>query len=304
MASDRDLLSAGATMALDSFTGELVTELAGAGLPSLVLKGPAVARLLYQTGGLRFHDDVDLLVRQDDLPEIRLVLSGRGFDHAADAESGEVWARAKDGVVVDLHTSLVGIAASAEKAWNVLSKQQSELVLGSAVAHTLTPAGIALHVALHAAQHGIGTGRSLADLDRALAKFDRETWTDAASLARELEAAGAMAIGLGLLPQGASLAAELDLPDDRSTVLALRAATAPLTAIGFYRLFRTPGLRAKGALLRRELFPKPAFMRQMYSVARRGRVGLLAAYAWRPVWLLVHAGPALVALRRARRAGR
>jgi hypothetical protein len=304
MASDRDLLNAGATMALDSFTAELVTELGASGLASIVLKGPAVARLLYQTGELRFHDDVDLLVRKADLPEIRRVLRGRGFDHAADAESGEVWARARDGVVVDLHTNLVGIAASTEEAWDVLSRHQSDLVLGSALARTLTPAGIALHVALHAAQHGAGTGRSLRDLDRALAAFDRQTWTAAAALARELEAAGAMAIGLRLLPQGASLAAELDLPDDSSTILALRAGTAPLTALGFYRLLVTPGIRGKAALLGRELFPEPAFMRQMYAVARHGRVGLLAAYAWRPVWLLLHAGPALAAIKRARRTGR
>jgi hypothetical protein len=304
MESDRDLLNVGATIVLDSFTGDLVEELEAAGLPAIVLKGPAVARLLYRDGTLRFHDDVDLLVRDADLPKIRTVLVAGGFNLAAEAESGEVWARTADGIVVDLHTTLIGIGAPKDKVWNVLSSDRAILDLGSHAVQTLTPAGIALHVALHAAQHGAGTGRSLADLDRALAVFDRPTWREAAALARELEADVPMGTGLRLLPDGEVLAEELGLSDEQSALLALRASTAPVGAMGLYRLFEARGIREKGALLRRELVPQPAFMRQMYPIARRGPVGLLASYAWRPIWLLAHALPAIVALVRARRMSR
>jgi hypothetical protein len=301
MAPDRDLLNVGATIALDAFTGELVDELGSAGFPSIVLKGPAIASLLYQDGTLRFHDDIDLLVRQSDLASIGTLLEERGFERAAEADSGDVWARADDGIVVDLHTTFVGVDAPSADVWNVLSKEWLELELGPHVVRTLAPAGIALHVSLHAAQHGVGTGRSLADLDRALLTFDRPTWQDAAALARDLRAEPAMSAGLRLRPAGAELAAELGLATEQTAVLRLRASTAPVTAMGIHRLFETPGIRGKLSLLAEELAPAPAFMKQMYPVARRGPVGLLASYVWRPLWLLAHAPTALGALRRARR---
>jgi hypothetical protein len=48
-------------------------------------------------------------------------------------------------------------------------------------------------------------------------------------------------------------------------------------------------------------FPPPAFMRAWSPLARRGALGLALAYAWRPVWLVVHSGAAVRAWRRARR---
>lgn len=304
MAQDRELLNLGATLALDAYTGELVDALRNAGFPSLVLKGPAIVQLLYEDGALRFHDDIDLLVRADDLAPIGAFLASQGFERAADAESGAVWARAGDGIVVDLHTTLVGIAATSGEVWTALSRESSELELGSRVVQTLAPPAIAFHVSLHAAQHGAATGRSLADLERALSLLDRRTWNGAAALARALAAEPAMAAGLRLRPQGAALAGELGLAGEGSIPLALRAATAPDTAMGIYRLVSTPGVRGKAALLGRELLPAPAFMRQMYPVARRGRPGLVASYLWRPFALLGHAGPGLLALHRARRRAR
>jgi hypothetical protein len=63
----------------------------------------------------------------------------------------------------------------------------------------------------------------------------------------------------------------------------------------------THGVRAKAMCLAHELVPSPAGMRYWTPLARRGWVGLTAAYLWRPIYLLVHAPAALVAWRRAHR---
>jgi hypothetical protein len=48
-----------------------------------------------------------------------------------------------------------------------------------------------------------------------------------------------------------------------------------------------------------------SFIRAWSPLARRGRVGLAVAYAYRPLWVLWRVGPAVWALARARKqAGR
>lgn len=55
------LLRAGATLALDALTAELLEGLRAVGVEAIVLKGPALARRLYAGEG-RTHEDIDLLV--------------------------------------------------------------------------------------------------------------------------------------------------------------------------------------------------------------------------------------------------
>src|SRR5207244_10725591 len=68
------------------------------------------------------------------------------------------------------------------------------------------------------------------------------------------------------------------------------------------RLSRTPGVPGKLALLKQEAFPGADFMRTRSDLARRGSVGLAAAYALRLVKLTWQVPRAHLALRRARRA--
>jgi hypothetical protein len=138
------------------------------------------------------------------------------------------------------------------------------------------------------------------DLELALEHLPDELWTEAAAVAAELDATAGFATGLRMLPSGRELAERLGIESTGSVDSLLRVAQVPL-AHGFEELATTPGLRAKLAVLRGELFPNPAFMRWWSPLASRGRLGLAAAYAWRPFYLALKAGPGFVAWRRARR---
>lgn len=290
-------------LVLESAAVEVSDALAAAGVRSIVLKGPAVARWLYDDDPTRSYVDVDLLVSPASLPRAGSTLKGLSFRRAHGSAHAEVWGRSSDGVVIDLHSSLVGVAAGSV-AWDTLAEATEPLEVGGGTLDVLTGPAKALHVVLHAAQHGIGDERSVADLERALSRVEEREWDEAAALARRLGAEGAFASGLRLTPVGREEAARLGLPEGRSLETAVRAAGAPPGVLGLYRFAKTPGVRARARLLRDEVFPAPGFLRAVSPLARRGRVGLAVAYAWRPFWLVSRLWPAVRTWRRARRSFR
>lgn len=298
-ASKTQLLELGATLVLDSLTANIVGELERRGVRAIVLKGPALGRLYGDTP--RTHEDIDLLVPPSALTTAERVLRGAGFEFAAESLHARAWIREADGVTVDLHRTLAGIGASHERTWEVLGGHAVEIPVGGSALEALDPAGIALHAALHAAQHGARAGKAAEDLRRAVDQLDDDTWLTAVGMARELDALPALAAGLRMLPPGQLLAERLQLPTQSRVDLALGVGSPPVTSRGLYRLATTHGLRGKLALISAELAPPPTFMRAVYPIARRGRLGLAAGYAWRPLWLLWHAVPALRALHRARK---
>jgi hypothetical protein len=141
----------------------------------------------------------------------------------------------------------------------------------------------------------------LQDLARAVARFDDEVWEEAALLAERLEATAALAAGLRLDPGGSELADRLGLPTDLPFETVLTARHPRRGAVGLYRLATTPGVGPKARLVWRKLVPSPALMRSISPLARRGRLGFAAAYAWRPFLVLWRTGFALRALWLARR---
>jgi len=165
-------------------------------------------------------------------------------------------------------------------------------------------AGRALHVVLHAAYHGARSRKPVEDLERALARTDDEAWRAACELAREIDATDAFAAGLRLLPRGRAVADRLGLSGPRSVEVALKAGADPPLAASFEWLAATRGLRAKARLCRRLLAPSPAWVRQTYPFARRGRRALGAAYLLRLTRIPRYGAQAFIAWRRARRAVR
>jgi putative nucleotidyltransferase-like protein len=293
-----------AGLAVDAVAADVISAFRQAGIRPILLRGPALARLLYDDR-VRAYGDIDLLVSLDDVAKAEGVLSELGFtpspnivhfqrDHAA------TWRRA-DRVDVDLHHTLVGVGGSPSDVWSALSSRIESMAVGGIEVEVLSPAASAMQIALHAAQHGVEVQRPMRDLERALTRLPDETWDTAASLARTLDATAAFATGLRLLPPGERIAARLGLPQEQSAEIALRARTPPPVSRGIMRLGKTRGLRAKTKLLARELVPERVFLRRQSALARRGRVGLAAAYVYRPFWLLWHVVPAVRAWRRAQR---
>lgn len=299
------------TIAVDLATATVVRRLSAAGVRSILLKGPALASLLHDRGELRVYVDVDLLVRPVDERRAGDVLHELGFEQLVGDEAlgghrrlhAHEWRR-DDGPSVDLHRTLPGSRADAEKVVAVLAAQTQVITVAGEEMEALAPPALALQVALHAAHHGPLAPRALDDLERGAARVPLATWRAAAALAERIDAIPALAAGLRLRPAGAAVADRLMLPRGGPVDVALRAGGAPPLAVGIDWLLQTPGSRAKLALVARTALPAPGALRLWRPLARRGAPGLAAAYVSHPFWLARHAVPSVLAVRRARRATR
>jgi hypothetical protein len=299
-----ELLRLGGRLKLDAAAAEVVRGLEKKGISAVLLKGSALAERLYDASEVRPQDDIDLLVSPADLARAGQVLRESGFAYAADDEYAQDWIRAADGVTVDIHTTFLGIRAGPEATWEAFSVHTRATTVGGVEMPVFDDAALALHVALHAAQHGPKGDKALEDLRRAVLRLDFEHWQEAARLAETLAALPALGAGLRLVPKGAAIAGRLGLAAESPADVTLRASSPPPTTLGVQRLFATPGAGRKLRFLVREVAPPVPFMRAVYPVARRGPGGLVAAYAWRQLWLVWHAIPALRAWRRAERTSR
>ncbi len=292
---------AGLVLRIDAITAEVVGALKAAGVRPILLKGPAVARWLYDEVGDRQYADTDLLVARDALARAEQVLSELGFTPAQRGWLGKSreWRRGTD--MVDLHSSLFGIEASDTTAWTLLSSEVAAMEVGGTEVHVLAPAARALHLATHAAQHEAGFAKPQRDLERALAVLPPETWSAAADLAQKLGATGTFVGGLRRA-DGERLLHDLGLSDAASSPAAfLLASDPPPGALGLSQLAAATSMRGKLEVLARGVVPRPQYMRREYDLARRGSRGLAAAYIVRIALLAWHLPDGLLAWRRARR---
>ena len=306
------LAAAARTLAVDALSAEAIAALRDAGVRSILLKGPALARWLYDDGALREYDDCDLLVDPRDADLAGRTLARLGFApllERSDAYTSamapthaECWTRgAHNEEVVDLHVCLFGAHADNESLWDELSDGTEPVVVAGVSAEVLDAPRRAVVVALHAAANGGGGRRSLEDLRRALALASEELWHEAASIAARIGALESFAAGLRLLPDGRDVAAWLGLQPPASPEVILHASSAPDGAMFLERLRSAPRGRARRRLLARGIVPPASYMRARSQLARRGPLGLVLAYVARVLTRVATAGTAVRALRTARR---
>ncbi len=288
--------------ALDATAVTVIGAFERAGVGAILLKGPALARLLYTEGETRGYSDVDLIVDPAKVGAARAALVALGFTEV----SRELGVEDVGGVVhaetwvgpdpaghetVDLHLRLPGTGAPPAAVWAALEQHRTELELSGCAIAVLDRAGLAFHVATHAAQHGPEVSKPLTDLETALGRWDLAVWTGAAALAREVDAVGVFAAGLRLVPAGAERAGELALPatPGRDWELAMKA-QRPRGTFHVQAFREASGVRQRAALLTRALFPSRRWILAQYPSAHRGRAWVLAAYAGHlartPVWAL------------------
>jgi len=288
------LVAVALRMRLEAATVELVDALRGDRIVPLVLKGPSVARWLYgPRGERREYQDLDLLVAPVEYERAGNVLEQLGYARDFDdramppwwREHAVVWAR-PDGTTVDLHRWLPGIGADPATAWAILVRDAEPVeIRGKAVPALALPAR-ALHLALHAGQHGPAQPGAIRDLEYGLDSGGEGLWRAAAALAIELDAEDEFATGLRLSPAGARMAERLQLRPARSVRAVLLAASPPPVALGFVQLAETHGFKARATIVGRKLFPPSEFIRHWDPSAERNRTALVRAYVRRPFWLL------------------
>jgi hypothetical protein len=303
--SATDLLTAMYSRLVDRLAVEVSAELRREGIDHVLLKGAAIAGWLYDATEVRPYGDADFLVAKADWDRAIEVLRAKGFDDALEemahprmaSFTSHPWYLEGSGYI-DMHATLQGLTADMDTVWKELTAERDVVRLPEGELETLSEAGRLLHVALHAAQHR--DGQAAVDLERALARTDDAAWTDAARLAERTGGVAAFVSGLRVLSAGRPLVKRLGLSEVWSVETLLRADQVPL-AEGLLALIEAPGWRAKTRLLGRELVPTRAFMRWWSPLASRGRLGLMLAYVWRPVYFVLHAPSAARALRKARR---
>jgi hypothetical protein len=297
---------------IDAATAEVLRAFDGAGVQSVLLKGATLTTWLYPADARRSYLDSDLLIRPGHEEAAETSLRRLGFERVWSQaalpdwwqEHGSDWARPTDGVRVDLHRSLPGLNADAEVVWFALAAAPVAVRVAGYDAPALPIAARALHVSLHAVQHGADWGRGRGDLERALAVADDATWREAADLAAQLNGLDAFATALRLTSVGEQLADRLGLPLPTSVDVALRAAGPPPAALGFAQMAQAPGTLARLGMAWHKLFPPREFLEHWDSRARESRMRLALARARRPLWVLASAPRGFRAWWRARQAVR
>ena len=288
------------TLRIDAATAEVVNVLREGGVPSILLKGPSVARWIYD-GASRPYGDCDLLVRRSDLEASERSLRTLGFERGGLYSIPGDWPRhaavyRRGDVVVDLHQTLLGVTADADRLWEVLAPHREQMRIAGASVDVLDPAGRAFVLALHSAKDGGRDEKPRRDLERALEILPPDLWRAAAEIAAAVGSGEAFAAGLRRCPAGRELSVELDLSPRVSREIALRQHDPAALSVGMDWLLRSKGTRRKVALVARKIVPPPAFLREWSPLARRGRWGLALAYLWRPLWLLWRAPAAVRAV--------
>ena len=288
----RDELDVATVAVLDAFEE--------AGVQSLLLKGPALVRLLYAGNESRGYSDIDLLVAPTDFEHAREALRALGYVRAdepfgivdvAGIQHAELWAQSgKSGPLwVDLHWRLAGCNAPDHVVWDTLFARRTSIHLRGREAPVLGTAGLAFHLALHAGHHGPHDVKALADLARGLERWELGIWRSAARIAAEAGAVAAFAAGLRLLPSGAAVASQLSLPEtDGLEWEILHREARPRGTFHLGALAQAPGPWERANVLRRSLLPTREWIAWEFRWARKSKPRLFAAYALHlgraPVW--------------------
>ncbi|GGM60475.1 hypothetical protein GCM10011608_51890 [Micromonospora sonchi] len=275
-------------LALDSAAAATCALLRAHGIDAVLLKGAGLARLL---GVERRYIDVDLLVAPAAFEAAQQALATAGYRPVvAGARPDEQLFHERQwfvpgsvSLVVDLHRGFGGVD-DPEGFWQAMRSGAGELPLADG--WVLVPDRIcaALLTVLHAARPG-KADHAVTDLSRALDMFTIDDWRAAAAVARRCAAEEAFALGLRTTERGRLLAADLGgLPVVYTPSRWLAAHRSCATAKSLARLTEQPTARARLRHFRLRLLPSPASMRFFSPLARRGRLGLLLAYAGRLGW--------------------
>jgi hypothetical protein len=172
---DSLLASVAEVALLESELKGLIKDLRRARVDAIVLKGPAMARVVYPTPHLRPFDDIDIAVAAGDFGVASTVLKAEGY-HAADDVSRfhAEFQRVDQRTLIELHADLLqlGIPSLCERDW----WSRAEPLPGIEGALCLAPCDAVVQLAVHAHKHGYNRLIWLKDLDLLARIGDRIDW--------------------------------------------------------------------------------------------------------------------------------
>jgi hypothetical protein len=284
----RALLDAARALGCDHVSAEVVGAMQDVGIPTILLKGPSIARWLYPAGG-RSYADTDLLVPARELSRAETVLRSLGFSkrveglHSFEQGVETSFTRRTElgrgpGGTVDLHRNLPMLPTPDGLLWEAFSADTETAPVGGAELRVLGRTALALHVVVHAVQHGFQFHTD-EDLRRAITVMSADDWRPVADLAARLGIAGILGFGLRHHAAGAEIAERLPLPrlspaDPWAWMLSAPRGSASLT-----QLWAAPTLRAKVERIGWTLLPSRAWIRHVSRLPDAHGTALLLAYA-------------------------
>jgi hypothetical protein len=139
-------------------TGELVRllkQFEAEGIPAIPFKGPALAALLYGDAALRHFDDLDILVRQHDMPAAAKLVLSLGYQPREQHPFHESFtlARGNTEMVVELHWNIMPEDFPLRLDLDGIWERRQALSLGGAQATTLASEDLLLFLCVHGSRH-------------------------------------------------------------------------------------------------------------------------------------------------------
>ena len=204
-ATERNLATALAQLSLHADLRSAAASLSDAAVPWVVVKGPALAELVYPSPRHRHYNDLDLLVLPRDLRAAIAALASAGWELldrnwalALDRMTGEVHLSGPHGTMLDLHWSLQNRdyrRARLRLDPDALFTRATTVSLGGVEARTLSWSDTVVHLALHAAGDGADRMVWLSDVSRVVARRT-DPWSVLVARSREWGAGAATALVL------------------------------------------------------------------------------------------------------------
>lgn len=275
-------------LALAAATAEIARRFRSEKVSWVLLKGPSLAQWLYPEGG-RHYGDIDILIPESEFERARALLTSLGYRETRPVRTkrrsgtATVLTRERDAARIDLQVGLRGAGASPDHQWRLLSRDTPTIRVADEDVRVLARPAMAAYTATHAAQHG-ASEKTLEDLSRALKVESLDGWRSALEVVKEIDALEFFSQGLRLLPEGQEVADKLDLPDVVKTELLLR--FGPNRSARTIDAFVRASWADRARLIAELVLPARQVMLEAYPFARRGPLGLVAAYLWRPFALV------------------
>jgi hypothetical protein len=176
-----------------------------ADIPWLAFKGPVLSEHAHPVPGLRWFNDLDVLVSPFQLRDVTKRLLDAGWLSLDDRDSlsrratpGEMNWLSPAGIAVDLHWSMINMARTRRVfplVTDDLLADRVQVPVGLASTWTLAPKDTLIHVCLHAAKTGANRMQMLLDADQLVRHTD--DWDAVSRRARHWGAAPAVAMVLG-----------------------------------------------------------------------------------------------------------
>jgi hypothetical protein len=194
-------------------SGELVDAvhaMSAFGADPMPFKGPTLAVLVYGSLSLRQYEDLDILVRRQEVERARKALLSRGYSpvtaynesqRASIRLSGhhEQFLNPVTRSTIELHWSLNNRSLSRDSFEHNWWENRQSVSIGGVEMRTLGVEQMLLYLCMHGGKHSWGRLSWLCDLQRALRAYPDAYWSRIWALARENGAARMVEIGLLLV---------------------------------------------------------------------------------------------------------